>query len=92
MSKADRAAGAVAAMSRGRATIGSYRVEQRHVVYHRRNFHFVSYETAPGMIGASPTWFLMSAGTRWEAVPELIGEEPESTDRRLVEWLKRTIA
>jgi hypothetical protein len=82
---------------KGRPTIGSYRVEQRQVNYRGRVFHFVSYDGQPanvarGEAGSAASWFLMSAGTRWEVAPQLAGEDPVETDRRLLEWLERTIS
>lgn len=84
-------------MPKGRATIGAYRVQQRQINYHERTFHFVSYAGQPanptrGHPGSIATWFLMSAGTRWEVAPQIAGEEPEQTDQRLIEWLTRTLA
>lgn len=76
---------------KGRPSLGSYRVEQRKLSHKGREFHFVSYDALPGMLGASSMWFLMSSGTRWEAVAQIPGEDPAETDARLIEWLDRTI-
>jgi len=81
---------------KGRATIGSYRVEQRQIIHHGRVFHFVSYDGQPGNAARGQpatlaAWFLMSAGTRWEVAPQIVGEEPAATDRRLLEWITLTI-
>lgn len=83
--------------TKGRPVIGSYRVEQRQFAYRGRWFHFVSYDGRPadparGYPGALPAWFLMNAGTRWEVAPQVAGEEPADTDRRLLDWLERTLA
>ncbi len=72
-----------------RSSIGSYRVEQRQITYRGRVFHFVSYEGPPPASRA--TWFLMSAGTRWEVGPQVAGEDPEALDQRLLAWVKQTI-
>jgi hypothetical protein len=79
-----------------RTTLGTYKVQQRQIVHRGRVFHFVSYENprtqaVPDELSSSATWFLMSAGTRWGVRPQIAGEEPEDTDRRLVEWLEERI-
>jgi hypothetical protein len=82
-----------------RTSLGSYKVEQRQILYRGRVFHFVSYEdprvqavpAVPHQLTPSATWFLMSAGTRWGAVPQIASEEPQDTDRRLVQWLQEHI-
>jgi len=76
--------------------MGAYRCEQRQIKCRGRFFHFVSYEgqrpnVTRGLPGTLATWFLMSAGTRWEAAPQFGGEEPTETDRRLLEWLELTL-
>lgn len=81
---------------KARPSLGSYKVQQRRVGYGGRVFHFVSYEnqspTAASVQSASPgTWFLMSAGNRLEVMPQLEGEETAELDRRLLDWLQRTI-
>ena len=77
--------------------MGSYKVQQRQLVYRKRAYHFVSYEgkkanPARGVLASPPTWFLMNAGTRWEVMPEVLGQEPGELDRRLLEWLALTIS
>jgi hypothetical protein len=68
--------------------VASYKVEQRHISFRGRIFHFVSYEQkAEGQYH----WFLMNAGSRWEVMPQVVGEDPEVTDRRLLDWLERTM-
>lgn len=69
---------------------------QRQILFRGRAFHFVSYagkraNPDRGQAEGFAAWFLMSAGTRWEVAPQLIGEEPADTDRRLLEWLERTM-
>jgi len=76
--------------------MGSYKVQQRQLTYRGRAFHFVSYEgqranPARGKLASPATWFLMSAGTRWEVMPEVLGQETEELDQRLLEWLKHTL-
>ena len=85
--------------SRGKerlALIGAYRCEQRQIERKGKFYHFVSYDgeranVARGQLASSAKWYLMSAGTRWEAVPQLIGEELVDTDRRLLAWLEQTL-
>jgi hypothetical protein len=81
---------------KAQALIGSYHVQQRQITFRGRSFHFVSYagtkaNVRRGEPAGFATWFLMSAGTRWEVAPQLVGEEPADTDRRLLEWLERTM-
>lgn len=72
---------------RAKPSIGSYKVEQRQIIYRRRAFHFVSYENL-----SQPSWFLMNEGGRWEVMPQTVGEDPEQIDQRLRSWLERNIA
>jgi hypothetical protein len=72
---------------KAKASIGSYRVEQRQITFRGRVFHFVSYEKDP----QTAAWFLMSAGTRWEVAPQIAGEEPAKLDERLSDWLEKNI-
>ena len=46
---------------------------------------------ARGIPATLATWFLMSAGARLEAPLQVDREEPEDTDRRLLEWLEQTL-
>jgi hypothetical protein len=85
-------------VAHARTSLGMYKVQQRQILYRGRVFHFVSYEdprvqAVPNQLPLRPsaTWFLMSAGTRWGVVPQIASEEPEDTDRRLVQWLEERI-
>ena len=74
----------------------TYRVEQRQIVYRGRMFHFVSYEgqqakPSRGLEATPPMWFLMNAGTRWEVMPQLVGQELAELDQCLLAWLKQTL-
>ena len=76
--------------------MGGYKVEQRRLVYRGREFHFVSYEgqrgnPARGTSATPPAWFLMSAGGRLAVMPQLEGQSPDETDRRLIRWLEQTL-
>ena len=77
--------------------MGGYKVQQRQLVHRGRVFHFVSYDgqranVARGLPASDATWFLMSAGTRWEVAPQVAGEEEGELYVRLIEWLDRTIS
>ena len=72
---------------KAKASIGSYRVEQRQLTFRGRVFHFVSYEKD----ASTAAWFLMNAGTRWEVAPQIPGEEPAKVDQRLSAWLEKNI-
>ena len=80
-----------------KAQLGSYRVEQRQIMYRGKAYHFVSYEgtranPARNQVASVATWFLMSAGTRWEVMPQTLGQTPEDIDLLLIAWLKATIS
>jgi hypothetical protein len=69
-----------------------YRVDQRIVLHRGREFHFVSAEPTPckgpKVAPAPPAmWFLMSAGKRWEAIPEVPGQSVDDLDAKLRTWL-----
>ena len=72
------------------------KTEQRHLIHRGRQFHFVSYEGRPGNAArmVAPTgraWFLMSAGKRWEVMPEEPGMPDEEVERLLTEWLESNV-
>lgn len=71
--------------------MSSYKVEQRRLMYRGKQFHFVSYDglvkPAKDEEPAPAGWFLMSAGKRWAAMPQVAGEEEAALDHRLTSWL-----
>jgi hypothetical protein len=72
--------------------MSKYTIEQRRLRYRGRDFHFVSYEGREAdskrhLPATAPTWFLMSAGTRWEVMPHEPGQDRDEVDRLLMEWL-----
>lgn len=72
--------------------MSKYTVQQRRLRHRGREFHFVSYEGRPANPrrdepATDATWFLMSAGKRWEVMPEQPGQDGEELDRRFREWL-----
>jgi len=76
--------------------LGSYKVEQRQIMHKGRAFHFVSYEgqtadVAKKRTATAPAWYLMNAGTRWEVMPQLQGQDLGELDQLLLDWLERTI-
>jgi hypothetical protein len=73
--------------------VTSYKVEQRRLTYHGRDFHFVSYDGNPederrGMPAMPAMWYLMGPGRRWPAVPQVPGQADEALEHALVGWLK----
>ena len=72
--------------------MGGYKVEQRFVTHHGRRFHFVSYDGQPAspkkdVAATKPAWFLMSAGKRWEVMPQQLGQDLAELDGLLTQWL-----
>jgi hypothetical protein len=73
--------------------MSKFTAEQRRLVYRGREFHFVSYEGQRAnpkrdLPATQPTWFLMSAGKRWEVMPHQPGQEREELDCLLTAWLE----
>jgi hypothetical protein len=67
-------------------------VEQRRLQYRGREFHFVSYDGLPANAklaqpATGPTWWLMSAGTRWEVMPFDPSDDEAALDRAFMAWL-----
>lgn len=70
-----------------------HNVEQRRLTCRGREFHFVSYDGLPanakrGEPATQPAWWLMGAGTRWEAVPFQPGQPEPEVDRLLTDWIE----
>jgi hypothetical protein len=70
-----------------------YRVEQRRITHRGRPFHFISYEGRPANQrrnepATDPAWFLVTAGYRWEVMPQHAGQEADEVERLLTEWLE----
>ena len=73
--------------------MSSYKVEQHHVQYRGRNFHFVSYDGHPanerrGEPAVPPMWYLMGSGKRWPVMPQVSGQPQDETERDLITWLR----
>lgn len=73
--------------------MAAYKNQQQRVTAGTRVFHFVSYDARPanvkrGETEMGPTWYLMRAGKRWPALPEVSGQSPEEVTQALTNWLK----
>ncbi len=78
------------------AGMTSYKIEQKHLAYRGREFHFVSYDgqvanPARHEPATAPTWFLMSAGKRWAVMPHQRGQDEAEVDRLLTQWLEKHV-
>ncbi len=76
--------------------MSGYRVEQHRLNHRGRTFHFVSYEGSPAnptkqLPATLPTWYLMSAGKRWEVMPQQSGQDVAERDRLFAEWLDANV-
>ena len=73
--------------------MSSHKIEQRHLNYRGREFHFVSYEGQPANERRSveaipPMWCLMSGGKRLPVMPHIAGQESLEVDRELLLWVE----
>ncbi|HEU4699345.1 MAG TPA: hypothetical protein VFS40_09200 [Gemmatimonadales bacterium] len=71
-------------------------VQQRRLVHRGREFHFVAYEAQVanahrGLTAVPPSWFFMNEGKRHLVMPEVPGQAPEETERRLIAWLDANV-
>lgn len=74
--------------------MSSYKVEQRRVTYHGRDFHFVSYDGQPANerrdeAAVPPMWYLMGPAKRWPVMPQVVGQSSDEIDRALLQWLEQ---
>lgn len=73
-----------------------FKNEQRRLDHRGRIYHFISYEAreanATKKQDAQPaSWYLVSSGNRWPAVP-LVPEQPQADlDAALAAWLDATV-
>jgi len=79
-----------------RPRLGSYRCQQRQIIYRGKAYQFVSYEGLPadaarGHLASAPAWYLMSGGKRFEVMPQVLGQDEAELDQSLLGWLKETI-
>lgn len=73
--------------------MSSYKVEQSHVRYAGRTFHFVSYDHEPanerrGLPAVPAMWYLMGPAKRWPAIPQVAGQTAEELEAALTGWLR----
>jgi len=76
--------------------MATFRHEQHRVNHRGRAFHFVSYEATDAnparQVEARPdTWFLVSSGNRWPAIPLVSGLAVTELDTQLVAWLEAAV-
>ena len=76
--------------------MSGYKTDQLHVIHRVRSFHFVSYEgkhadPAKSVVAVPPTWFLMSAGKRWEVMTQFDSEVAGDIEAHLVKWLEDNV-
>jgi hypothetical protein len=74
--------------------VSSYKIEQRHVTYRGRAFHFVSYDGQPanerrGEPAVPAMWYLMGPGKRWPVMEHVLGQDEDEVERALLEWLRQ---
>lgn len=70
--------------------------EQRRIVHRGRTFLFVSYEAEDANVakkfpGRPPTWFLVSSGNRWPAIPYQPEQSGEEVDALCTTWLETVV-
>lgn len=71
----------------------SYKVEQCHLRYGGRTYHFVSYDHEPanerrGLPAVPAMWYLMGPAKRWPVMPQVAGQSPEELESALTNWLR----
>lgn len=76
--------------------MAAFRHEQHRVTHRGRAFHFISYEETAANparhVEARPdTWFLVSSGNRWPAIPLVPGQAVAELESQLVAWLESTV-
>jgi len=76
--------------------MSGFKNEQRMLDHRGRSFHFVSYEAHGGNAAknqpAMPaTWYLLSYGNRWPAIPLEEGTSEDELDARLADWLETNV-
>lgn len=73
--------------------MAGFKNEQRRLSHRGKSFHFVAYEAqdanAAKKLDAMPaTWYLLSSGNRWPAIPLQLDLPEDELDARLTEWLE----
>jgi hypothetical protein len=72
--------------------VSTHKIEQRRLMHHGREFHFVSYEghvanERRGETEMPAMWYLMNEGKRRPVLPHVAGQELEELDRALLRWV-----
>lgn len=73
-----------------------FKIEQHRIVVRGREFHFVSYEgqdanPKKNLPAKPPTWYLMSAGRRWEVMRHTPDQDRGQLERLFVEWIEDNV-
>lgn len=76
--------------------MAGYQPKQRFITHRGREFHFVSYEGTRAdprrnVAATPPTWFLLSAGKRWAATPQIADQCDSDLDAELIAWLEANV-
>lgn len=74
--------------------MAGFNTEQRRLTHRGRSFLFVSYEAQDGDAArpAMPeTWYLVSSGNRWPAIPVTPEQPVTELDERLAAWLESAV-
>lgn len=76
--------------------MATFRHEQHRITHRGRAFHFVSYEAttanpAKKIEELPDTWFLVSSGNRWPAIPHVPGQPAAELDTLLIAWLENVV-
>lgn len=73
--------------------MGGFRNEQHRITHRKRVFLFISYEAHDANAArhqpAMPnTWYLVSSGNRWPAIPHTAEQPAEELEAQLTAWLE----
>ena len=73
-----------------------FKIEQHRITVRGREFHFVSYEgqdanPKKNLPAKPPTWYLMSAGRRWEVMRHTPNQDSEELEQLFVDWVERNV-
>jgi hypothetical protein len=73
-----------------------YKNEQHSLAHNGHTYHFISYEgtnASPraGLAATPPSWFLVSAGKRWEVMPQIPDQSEAELNAKLAEWIELNV-
>ena len=75
--------------------MGGFRHGQRRIEHRGRVFTFVSYEAHPASsrqpVAMPETWYLISSGNRWAAIPVSPEQPDPQVDVQLKAWLEAVV-